>query len=109
MTHPPRASEHRPSPRGLRPRLPGTAMQARRAVRKHHMAAQKGKDGRVTGCGCISIDKCEYANPADRAGRRGPGPRCWLGRGRLRKSRIPPGPYGAMTPRRKKVKKVVSP
>jgi MerR family transcriptional regulator, redox-sensitive transcriptional activator SoxR len=31
------------------------------------------------GCGCLSIDKCEYANPADRAGKRGPGPRFWLG------------------------------
>ena len=31
------------------------------------------------GCGCLSIDKCEYANPADRAGKRGPGPRYWLG------------------------------
>jgi MerR family redox-sensitive transcriptional activator SoxR len=30
------------------------------------------------GCGCLSIDKCEYANPADRAGKRGPGPRYWL-------------------------------
>ena len=30
------------------------------------------------GCGCLSIDRCEYANPADRAGRRGPGPRYWL-------------------------------
>ena len=30
------------------------------------------------GCGCLSIDKCEYANPADRAGTRGPGPRFWL-------------------------------
>ena len=30
------------------------------------------------GCGCLSIDKCEYANPADRAGKRGPGPRFWL-------------------------------
>jgi MerR family redox-sensitive transcriptional activator SoxR len=30
------------------------------------------------GCGCLSIDKCEYANPADRAGGRGPGPRYWL-------------------------------
>jgi MerR family redox-sensitive transcriptional activator SoxR len=27
---------------------------------------------------CLSIDKCEYANPADRAGKRGPGPRYWL-------------------------------
>ena len=31
------------------------------------------------GCGCLSIDKCSLANPADRAGRRGPGPRYWLG------------------------------
>ncbi len=30
------------------------------------------------GCGCLSIDKCRYANPADRAGRGGPGPRYWL-------------------------------
>ena len=31
------------------------------------------------GCGCLSIDRCDLANPADRAGRRGPGPRYWLG------------------------------
>ena len=31
------------------------------------------------GCGCLSIDKCALANPSDRAGRRGPGPRYWLG------------------------------
>jgi MerR family transcriptional regulator, redox-sensitive transcriptional activator SoxR len=31
------------------------------------------------GCGCLSIDKCSLANPADRAGRRGAGPRYWLG------------------------------
>jgi MerR family redox-sensitive transcriptional activator SoxR len=30
------------------------------------------------GCGCLSIDKCALANPADRAGRRGAGPRYWL-------------------------------
>ena len=30
------------------------------------------------GCGCLSIDKCRLANPADRAGRHGPGPRYWL-------------------------------
>jgi MerR family redox-sensitive transcriptional activator SoxR len=30
------------------------------------------------GCGCLSIDRCRFANPADRAGRRGPGPRYWL-------------------------------
>ena len=31
------------------------------------------------GCGCLSIDRCGLANPADRAGRAGPGPRYWLG------------------------------
>jgi len=31
------------------------------------------------GCGCLSIDKCSLTNPADRAGRRGSGPRYWLG------------------------------
>lgn len=31
------------------------------------------------GCGCLSIDRCRLANPADRAGRKGPGPRYWLG------------------------------
>ena len=31
------------------------------------------------GCGCLSMDRCKLANPADRAGRVGPGPRYWLG------------------------------
>ena len=31
------------------------------------------------GCGCLSIDRCSLSNPADRAGRAGPGPRYWLG------------------------------
>ena len=31
------------------------------------------------GCGCLSIDRCRLANPADRAGRMGPGPRYWIG------------------------------
>jgi MerR family redox-sensitive transcriptional activator SoxR len=31
------------------------------------------------GCGCLSIDRCSLANPADHAGRKGPGPRYWLG------------------------------
>ena len=34
------------------------------------------------GCGCLSIDRCKLANPADRAGRTGAGPRYWLGRTR---------------------------
>ncbi len=31
------------------------------------------------GCGCLSMDACPLANPDDRAGRAGPGPRFWLG------------------------------
>lgn len=27
------------------------------------------------GCGCLSLDRCQLANPGDRAARRGPGPR----------------------------------
>ena len=30
------------------------------------------------GCGCLSIKTCMMANPGDRAGRRGPGPRYWV-------------------------------
>ena len=30
------------------------------------------------GCGCLSIDRCSLANPDDRAGRGGAGPRYWL-------------------------------
>ena len=31
------------------------------------------------GCGCLSLDRCKLANPGDRAGRRGAGPRFWIG------------------------------
>lgn len=31
------------------------------------------------GCGCLSLDRCKLANPDDRAGRHGPGPRYWVG------------------------------
>jgi MerR family redox-sensitive transcriptional activator SoxR len=31
------------------------------------------------GCGCLSLDRCQFANPGDRAGRRGAGPRYWIG------------------------------
>ena len=32
------------------------------------------------GCGCLSLDRCQLANPGDRAGRSGPGPRYLVGR-----------------------------
>jgi MerR family redox-sensitive transcriptional activator SoxR len=31
------------------------------------------------GCGCLSLGRCQLANPGDRAGRRGAGPRYWVG------------------------------
>lgn len=30
------------------------------------------------GCGCLSLQTCKLANPEDRKGRAGPGPRFWL-------------------------------
>jgi MerR family redox-sensitive transcriptional activator SoxR len=30
------------------------------------------------GCGCLSLDRCQFANPGDRAARRGVGPRYWM-------------------------------
>jgi len=37
------------------------------------------------GCGCLSLERCQLANPADRAARNGPGPRYWIG------DRVPKG------------------
>jgi MerR family transcriptional regulator, redox-sensitive transcriptional activator SoxR len=31
------------------------------------------------GCGCLSLDRCQLANPGDRAAGAGPGPRFWVG------------------------------
>ncbi len=38
------------------------------------------KDGMTVciGCGCLSLDRCRFSNPGDRAGRRGPGARYWI-------------------------------
>jgi MerR family transcriptional regulator, redox-sensitive transcriptional activator SoxR len=30
------------------------------------------------GCGCLSLEHCRFANPCDRAGRLGSGPRYWI-------------------------------
>jgi MerR family redox-sensitive transcriptional activator SoxR len=34
--------------------------------------------GECIGCGCLSLDRCQLANPLDRAARRGAGPRYWI-------------------------------
>jgi MerR family redox-sensitive transcriptional activator SoxR len=31
------------------------------------------------GCGCLSLDRCQLANPGDRVAARGAGPRYWIG------------------------------
>jgi len=36
------------------------------------------------GCGCLSLQQCQLANPGDSVGRAGPGPRFWLARNRGR-------------------------
>jgi MerR family redox-sensitive transcriptional activator SoxR len=35
--------------------------------------------GECIGCGCLSLEKCHLANPADRAGQNGAGARYWIG------------------------------
>ena len=41
---------------------------------------ERMKDGltECIGCGCLSLDRCQFANPGDRAARRGSGPRYWI-------------------------------
>jgi MerR family redox-sensitive transcriptional activator SoxR len=34
---------------------------------------------RCIGCGCLSLEECQFANPGDRAARAGSGPRYWIG------------------------------
>ncbi|MBX3189183.1 MAG: redox-sensitive transcriptional activator SoxR [Labilithrix sp.] len=41
------------------------------------------------GCGCLSLDRCRLANPGDRAGKRGPGPRFWIGDPQSRSPKTP--------------------
>src|SRR5215218_6857868 len=40
---------------------------------------QRLRDGLTDciGCGCLSLDRCRFVNPDDRAARRGPGPAAW--------------------------------
>jgi len=42
---------------------------------------QRMRDGLTgcIGCGCLSLQKCKFVNPDDRAGRNGAGPRYWVG------------------------------
>jgi MerR family redox-sensitive transcriptional activator SoxR len=55
------------------------AWTARIDARIAELERLKGGLTACIGCGCLSIDRCSLSNPADRAGRAGPGPRYWLG------------------------------
>jgi MerR family transcriptional regulator, redox-sensitive transcriptional activator SoxR len=37
---------------------------------------------RCIGCGCLSLQQCQFANPGDRAEASGPGPRFWVSGGK---------------------------
>ena len=53
----------------------------KRRVDERIAELQRLRDSLTTciGCGCLSLSDCRLSNPADRAGRLGPGPRYWLG------------------------------
>lgn len=50
-------------------------------IDRHIAELERLKQGlaECIGCGCLSLDRCKLVNPADRAGRSGPGARFWLG------------------------------
>jgi MerR family redox-sensitive transcriptional activator SoxR len=52
-----------------------------RRIDEHIAELQRLRTGLTgcIGCGCLSLDRCELANPGDRVGRLGPGPRFWIG------------------------------
>ena len=55
-------------------RLTGT-WRARIEERIGELEGLRGSLTECIGCGCLSLDRCALANPDDRAGRSGPGPR----------------------------------
>jgi MerR family redox-sensitive transcriptional activator SoxR len=68
-------------------RNPGRADWQRIATRIHDslndriamLERTRDRLGSCIGCGCLSLDTCRLYNPADRAGRLGPGPRYLMG------------------------------
>jgi MerR family redox-sensitive transcriptional activator SoxR len=55
-----------------------TAWRARIDARIAELERLKAGLTECIGCGCLSLDRCRLANPYDRAGRLGPGPRYWI-------------------------------
>jgi MerR family transcriptional regulator, redox-sensitive transcriptional activator SoxR len=58
-------------------RLTGTWV-ARIDERIAELQRLRGGLDECIGCGCLSLDRCRFANPGDAAGRAGPGPRYWV-------------------------------
>lgn len=59
----------------------GLSAEWRRRVEERIAELERLRDtlAECIGCGCLSLDRCHLANPGDRAGRRGPGARYWMG------------------------------
>jgi MerR family transcriptional regulator, redox-sensitive transcriptional activator SoxR len=55
-----------------------TGWTARIEARIAQLERMKGGVIKCIGCGCLSLAHCRFANPGDRAGRLGPGPRYWI-------------------------------
>jgi len=56
-----------------------TTWQARIDERIAELERLRGSLTECIGCGCLSLSRCPLSNPFDQAGRRGPGPRYWMG------------------------------
>lgn len=65
----------------------GRAWQAALDERIAELSRLRAGLSECIGCGCLSLAKCQLANPADRLGRGGPGPRLWVGRERVSRRR----------------------
>ena len=68
---------HRVPERGDWAKLAGTWKKRIRA-RIAELERLEAGLGECIGCGCLSLDRCAFANPGDRAARRGAGPRYWM-------------------------------
>jgi len=73
-------------------KLPADRAPSRRDWRRLSQTWTSRIDGRIAelerlkaglteciGCGCLSLDRCAFANPDDQAAGSGPGPRYWVG------------------------------
>ena len=67
----------------------GRTWQSRIDARIAELERLKNGLAECIGCGCLSLDRCALANPADRAAARGAGPRYWIGDARPAQARDP--------------------